>query len=37
MINPKYHVFVCTGAKLRGDAKGMCHTRGAEVIAADFQ
>jgi len=32
MVTPKYHIFICTGAKLRGDAKGMCHTRGSEAL-----
>jgi (2Fe-2S) ferredoxin len=29
MIVSKYHVLICSGSKLVGDKKGMCHTRGA--------
>jgi len=32
MVSFKYHVFVCTGTKLRGDSKGMCHSRGSESL-----
>jgi (2Fe-2S) ferredoxin len=33
MFELKHHVIVCTGGKLTGDKKGMCHTRdGANVV-----
>ncbi|MDR2199804.1 MAG: (2Fe-2S) ferredoxin domain-containing protein [Deltaproteobacteria bacterium] len=32
MIKSKYHVLICSGGKLRGDKKGMCHTRDAEKL-----
>ncbi|MDR2359927.1 MAG: (2Fe-2S) ferredoxin domain-containing protein [Oscillospiraceae bacterium] len=32
MTAVKKHVFVCTGGKLVGDAKGMCHTRNSTAL-----
>ncbi|MDR2340294.1 MAG: (2Fe-2S) ferredoxin domain-containing protein [Deltaproteobacteria bacterium] len=32
MIASKYHVLICSGGKLVGDKKGMCHTRDAEKL-----
>jgi (2Fe-2S) ferredoxin len=32
MIKSKYHVLICGGGKLRGDKKGMCHTRESEKL-----
>jgi (2Fe-2S) ferredoxin len=33
MIAAKHHVLICSGGKLRGDKKGMCHTRDADKLA----
>jgi (2Fe-2S) ferredoxin len=32
MITLKYHCIVCTGGKLAGETKGMCHKRGSPAL-----
>jgi (2Fe-2S) ferredoxin len=34
MVASKYHVLICGGGKLKGDKKGMCHTREAEKLVS---
>ncbi|MDR1640389.1 MAG: (2Fe-2S) ferredoxin domain-containing protein [Clostridiales bacterium] len=36
MVAPKHHVFVCSGAKLVGDKKGTCNSRGCIEVARKF-
>ncbi len=32
MIQPKYHVLVCTSCKLNGTQRGFCHSKGSVGI-----
>ncbi len=32
MIQPKYHVFVCTSCRINGVQKGFCHNKGSVGI-----
>jgi (2Fe-2S) ferredoxin len=36
MVNIKRHVFICSGGKLAGDKKGLCHTRDSGKIMQKF-
>ncbi len=32
MVQPKYHVFVCTSCRINGVQKGFCHNKGSVGI-----
>lgn len=36
MLKPKFHIFVCISAKISGEPKGMCMTKGAVSIVNEF-
>jgi len=36
MRKPKYHVFVCTSARLNGQRMGFCHSRDSSCIIQSF-
>ena len=36
MIQPKYHVFICTSCRINGQQKGFCHTKGAVGLVEKF-
>jgi (2Fe-2S) ferredoxin len=36
MVQPKYHVFVCTSGRINGTQKGFCHQKGAVDLAQKF-
>ena len=36
MIQPKYHVFICTSCRINGQQKGFCHSQGAVGLVERF-
>lgn len=36
MVQPKYHVFVCTSCRPNGTQKGFCHSKEAVAIVQKF-
>lgn len=36
MIQPKYHVFICTSCRINGQQKGFCYTKDAVGIVEKF-
>ena len=36
MVNPKYHVFVCTSCRITGTQKGFCHSKGSVDLVQRF-
>ena len=36
MVNPKYHIFVCTSCRANGVQKGLCCTKGSVQIVDKF-
>ena len=36
MINPKYHVFICTSCRINGTQKGFCHAKGSVDLVQRF-
>lgn len=36
MVNPKYHIFICTSCKINGTQKGFCHSKNAVDIIGKF-
>lgn len=36
MINPKYHVLVCTSCRINGIQKGFCHSKGSVNLVQRF-
>jgi (2Fe-2S) ferredoxin len=36
MVNPKYHVFVCTSCRVTGQQKGFCFSKGAVNLVQRF-
>lgn len=36
MIKPKYHIFVCSSSRINKESQGMCHSKAAGEIIANF-
>ncbi len=36
MVQPKYHVFVCTSCRINGVQKGFCHAKGSVNLVQRF-
>ncbi|HEX3021549.1 MAG TPA: 2Fe-2S ferredoxin [Lachnospiraceae bacterium] len=36
MVNPKYHIFVCTSCRVNGQQKGFCYQKGSVEIVSRF-
>ncbi|MDN5352021.1 MAG: hypothetical protein PWQ12_941 [Clostridiales bacterium] len=36
MVQPKYHVFVCTSCRVNGVQKGFCHSKGSVDLVMRF-
>lgn len=36
MVNPKYHVFVCTSCRINGTQKGFCYSKGSVDLVQRF-
>lgn len=36
MVQPKYHVFVCTSCRINGVQKGFCHAKGSVSLVQRF-
>lgn len=36
MVQPKYHVFICTSCRLNGIQKGYCHSKGSVDLVQRF-
>lgn len=36
MIQPKYHVFICTSCRINGTQKGFCHSKGSVNLVQRF-
>ena len=36
MVQPKYHVFICTSCRINGTQKGYCHQKGSVGLIERF-
>lgn len=36
MVQPKYHVFICTSCRINGQQKGYCYSKGSVDIVQRF-
>ena len=36
MVQPKYHVFICTSCRINGQQKGFCHSKNSVGIVERF-
>ncbi|ADZ82200.1 2Fe-2S ferredoxin [Cellulosilyticum lentocellum] len=36
MVQPKYHVFICTSCRINGQQKGFCHSKNSIGIVERF-
>lgn len=36
MVNPKYHIFVCTSCRINGQQKGYCYSKDSVDIVQKF-
>jgi (2Fe-2S) ferredoxin len=36
MVQPKYHVFICTSCRINGQQKGYCHSQGSVDLVQEF-
>lgn len=36
MVQPKYHIFVCTSCRMNGQQKGFCFSKGAVDLVQKF-
>lgn len=36
MVQPKYHVFICTSCRINGTQKGLCHQKGSVDLVQAF-
>lgn len=36
MIQPKYHVFICTSCRINGTQKGFCYQKGSVDLVQEF-
>jgi (2Fe-2S) ferredoxin len=36
MVNPKYHIFVCTSCRINGKQQGFCYQKDAVGIVSEF-
>lgn len=36
MVNPKYHIFICTSCRINGQQKGFCFSKDSVAITQKF-